>query len=132
MPVVSHKVMPRTFSAAKRSIHASTAAGSTSPSIGQPNTQDSDTLTGTAGLARQRDHLRQLREGLLARHAQVGEVVALAGRHDEVELVDVAVERALGAAQVGHQRGVDHAGAAHDAHHHFLAVAQRRNGLAAR
>jgi hypothetical protein len=47
MPVVSHSVMPATPCSAKRSIHPSTPSSGTSPSIGQPNTQDSETFTGT-------------------------------------------------------------------------------------
>ncbi|MCY1520220.1 hypothetical protein D9M68_549930 [compost metagenome] len=47
MPVVSHSVRPCTPSAAKRSVQPSTVASGTSPSIGQPNTQESDTFTGT-------------------------------------------------------------------------------------
>ncbi len=47
MPVVSQSVIPCTASAAKRSIHSTTAASGTSPSIGQPNTHESDTFTGT-------------------------------------------------------------------------------------
>ena len=47
MPVVSHSVMPRTPSATKRAAQQSTVSAGTSPSIGQPKAQESDTLTGT-------------------------------------------------------------------------------------
>ena len=47
MPVVSHSVMPATPRSAKRCTQPNTASGATSPSIGQPNTQDSEALTGT-------------------------------------------------------------------------------------
>ena len=40
-----------------------------------------------ATLATGRRHRRQRGIGLLARHAQVGQVVALAGRHDQVQFV---------------------------------------------
>ncbi|MNE68093.1 hypothetical protein D3C80_1637380 [compost metagenome] len=47
MPVVSHRVTPRTFNSAKRSTQRSTSALAISPSIGQPNTVDSETFTAT-------------------------------------------------------------------------------------
>ncbi len=47
MPVVSHSVMRRTPRSAKRRTQSHTVDRATSPSIGQPNTQDSDTFTGT-------------------------------------------------------------------------------------
>ncbi|KAG1432798.1 hypothetical protein G6F57_022688 [Rhizopus arrhizus] len=47
MPVVSHRVMPSTPSAAKRPTSSSTSKALMSPSIGQPKTVDSDTLTAT-------------------------------------------------------------------------------------
>jgi hypothetical protein len=82
-----------------------------------------------ARLPRERRHLGQRAERLLAQHAQVGQVVALAGRHDQVHLVGARVDGALRAAHVGHQRGVGHAGHALDLAQHHLGVAQRGNGL---
>ncbi|MNT09138.1 hypothetical protein D3C72_1439080 [compost metagenome] len=73
------------------------------------------------------DHVRQLRQRLLARHAQVGAVVAFAHRHDQVDLVDLARQRAFGAAHIGHQHRVDHAFSSRDAMHDGFGVAQRRD-----
>jgi hypothetical protein len=86
-------------------------------------------LVEDAGLLRQRRRLRQAGEALLLRHAQVGEVVADARRHDEVELVGLRLDRPLGAAQVRHQRAVDDAGRAADLAQHDLGVAQLRDRL---
>ncbi|MNN22669.1 hypothetical protein D3C81_1360370 [compost metagenome] len=47
MPVVSHSVMPAAPASAKRVASAITASAPTSPSKGQPNTVDSEMLTGT-------------------------------------------------------------------------------------
>ena len=47
MPVVSQRVSPCTPRSTKRCAQAAVSASSTSPSIGQPNTQESDTFTGT-------------------------------------------------------------------------------------
>jgi len=47
MPVVSHSVMPPTPRSAKRCTHPNTSDSATSPSIGQPNTHESDTFTAT-------------------------------------------------------------------------------------
>ena len=47
MPVVSHSVMPRTPTSTKRCTQPNTSASGTSPSMGQPNTHDSDTFTAT-------------------------------------------------------------------------------------
>ena len=47
MPVVSHSVMPRTPWSTKRCTQSKTWASGTSPSMGQPNTHDSDTFTAT-------------------------------------------------------------------------------------
>ena len=47
MPVVSHSVMLRTSSCAKPSTSRITSSTETSPSIGQPNTVDSETLMAT-------------------------------------------------------------------------------------
>ena len=78
---------------------------------------------------RQLNHGRQRRERLRAGHAQIGQVVRLAGRHDQVELVSACIDGALGAAHVGHQAGVDDARRAADLAQHDFGVAQRWNGL---
>jgi hypothetical protein len=77
-----------------------------SPSIGQPKAQDSDTLTGT-----------------------FAEVMGLARRHDEVQLVRSRRNRAFGATHVGHQAGVDDAGRPDDLVQDDLGIAQRGNRL---
>jgi hypothetical protein len=107
MPVVSHSVMPRTPSSPKALHPVNTVGKGTSPSIGQPKLHDSDTFTATPACARATVDLRQRHERLLARHAQVGQVVRLAGRHHQVQLVRARVDGALGTAHVGHQRAVD-------------------------
>ncbi len=85
-----------------------------------------------AVLRAKRDHVLQLAERLLLRHAQVGQVVGCAHRHDKVELVGGARQRALAPAHVRHQRGVDHAGRAPDTVHDHLGVLERRDGLGRR
>ncbi len=47
MPVVSQSVMPPTPRSAKRCTQPNTRSSATSPSKGQPNTQESDTFTAT-------------------------------------------------------------------------------------
>ena len=78
-------------------------------------------------LLRQRDDLRERSKRLLAGHAQVGEVVRLADRHHQIELVRAGIDRPLCAAHIRHQCGVDHAGHTLDFTHHDFCVAQCRD-----
>ena len=73
------------------------------------------------------DHVGELPERLLARHSQVRQVVCLAARHHEIELVDLRGNRALGPFHVRDQRGVDDARLAPDPLHHIGTVGERRN-----
>jgi len=79
------------------------------------------------GLLRRGNHLPQGSERLTALHAQIAEVVRLADRHDQIELVRARLDGALGAAHIGHQCRVDGTGSARYLAHHDLAVAQCRN-----
>ena len=55
--------------------------------------------------------------------------MGVTGRHDQVDLVHRARQRAFAALHVGHQHGVFDTGHALDAAHHFFGVAQVGNGL---
>ena len=88
MPVVSHSVMPAAPPAISASAMRATSSSGTSPSNGQPNAHDSDTLHSTPPWPASRTISQQLRERLGAAHAQVGDVVRFAARHHEVQLVD--------------------------------------------
>ena len=82
-----------------------------------------------AAATRHLDDLGELRERLLRRHAQVGQAVGVAGRHDQVDLVHLARQRAFAALHVGHQHGVFDARHALDAAHHLFGIAQVGDGL---
>jgi hypothetical protein len=128
MPVVSQMVRPRTPSSAKRSDQRSTSACGTSPSIGQPKQVDSDTLTGHATVG-QADDLAQAGEALVARHAQVGQVVRL--RVDITRFSSSARDSSARSAPrtLGTSTVVLDAGHAADAAHHLFGVAQHRDRL---
>jgi hypothetical protein len=75
------------------------------------------------------DDLVQAGKALVARHAQVGQVVRFRSRHDQVQLVGARLQCTLGATHVGHQHGGLDAGHAADAAHHLFGVAQHRYRL---
>ena len=50
-------------------------------------------------------------------------------RHDEVELVRLGLQRALGTAHIGHQRSVLYTRKTLDAAHHFVGIAHHGNGF---
>jgi hypothetical protein len=82
------------------------------------------------GLVRDLHHRREFGERLLVGPVDVRPVVGL-GRGDHgVHLVRLPGRgrRILGAAYVGHERDVDHAGNALDAGEHFVRVSERRDG----
>nr|GFB37303.1 hypothetical protein [Tanacetum cinerariifolium] len=58
----------------------------------------------------QRRHLGERGQRLLAAHAHVRQVVRLAGRHHQVQLIGARLYRPLRAPQIGDQRDVGHAG----------------------
>ena len=76
-----------------------------------------------------RDDTAQLSEGLLAGHTQIGQVVRLAHRHHQIELIDHGFQRSLGAANIGHQRRIDDIRVAANLLHHRFGIAQHRNGF---
>ena len=67
--------------------------------------------------------------GLFARHAQIRQVVAFAGRHDQVKFVRFGFDGPLRTTHIGHQGGVNHARHTTDFSQHLLGIAQCWNGF---
>ncbi len=94
-----------------------------------PETARQGNVDRDASVKRKGVDLRQRGLGLGTGHAQVGQVVHFAGRHDQVHLVGPGIDGTFGTAHIRHQRAVDDARHTCDFAQDDLTVGECRNGL---
>jgi hypothetical protein len=75
------------------------------------------------------DHIFQSCKAMLARHAQIGQVVRFRTRHHKVQLVRLALDGPLCPTHIGHQYRVFDARHTFDAAHDGLSIPQHGDGL---